>query len=158
MAKNGIWGKNWFSGTGGPDWSWSYFDRALVKKNLQIYILLSPSSTMTGPSTLKPSTNQDMSYMTSSILIPRSFHKHLQLVSWTNQDQSFMILAFLAPRTFSKSSPTCVWSGPVILEPPGSHRITQDQTGPVLHDPCLSPQNFSKLLENATPETLVPQL
>ena len=56
----------------------------------------------------------------------------------TNQDQSYMVLAFLNPHTFSKTPPTCVRSNPGILEPPGSLRITQDQPGPVLHDPCLS--------------------
>ena len=56
----------------------------------------------------------------------------------TNQDQSFMILAFFNPQNFSKTPPTCVRSGPGALEQPGPHRITQDQPGPVLHDPCLS--------------------
>ena len=55
-----------------------------------------------------------------------------------DQDQSYMILAFLHPKIFSKTPPTCVRSGPGILEPQGSQRITQDQPGPVLHDPCLS--------------------
>ena len=49
-----------------------------------------------------------------------------------------MVLAFLHPQTFSKTPPTCVRSGPEILESPGPQRITQDQPGPVLHDPCLS--------------------
>ena len=56
----------------------------------------------------------------------------------TNQDQSYMILAFPNPHTISKTPPTCVRSDPWILEPLGPQRITQDQPGPVLHDPCLS--------------------
>ena len=47
-----------------------------------------------------------------------------------------MILANFDPQTFSKAPPTCDWSGPGIQEPPGPHRITQEQPGPVLHDPC----------------------
>ena len=127
----GFWGKNWFfSGTEGPDWSWSYFDRAFLKKNLQIYILPSPVPTYgrSCPSILE---HQD--------------HKGSPR---TSQDQSYMILAFLHPQTFSKTAPTCVRSSPGILEPPGPQRITQDQPGPVLHDPCLS--SSSDLFKNTS--------
>ena len=55
-----------------------------------------------------------------------------------------MILAFLNPRTFLKTPPTCVQSGPWILWPPGSHRITQDQSLMILA--CLNPQTFTKTL------------
>ena len=43
-----------------------------------------------------------------------------------------MILAFFAPHTISKTLPTCVRSGSVTLEPPGSHWTTQDQSYMIL--------------------------
>ena len=49
-----------------------------------------------------------------------------------------MILVILARQIFSNTPPTSVQSSPGILELPGPHRITQDQPGPVLHDPCLA--------------------
>ena len=56
-----------------------------------------------------------------------------------------MNLAFLTPHTFSKTSPTCDWSGPGILETPGSHRTNQNQSYMI-----LVPHIFSK-----TPPTYV---
>ena len=109
------------NGAGGLDWSRSYLDRALVKKNLQICILPSPLPTYgrSCPSILEP---------------PGS--------PITNQDQSYMILFILDSQIFSKTPLTCVQSGPEILESPGSHRITQDHSYMIFA--FLAPHIFSK--------------
>ena len=97
-----------FSGTGGLDWSWSYFDRAFVKKNLQIYILPSPVPTY-----------------------GRSCPSILE-----HQDQKHLL------------------PGPGILESQRAQRITLDQPGPVLHDPCYSCS--SELFKNTSYTCPVP--
>ena len=50
----------------------------------------------------------------------------------TNQGQSYIFLVNLDSKIFSKTPPNCVRSSPGILEPPGKHRTTQDQSYKIL--------------------------